>query len=431
MIAWWPPNRYNDAEGGIVMPNENELAEYARLVVRIGVNLQKNQILVINTPIECAPFARLLAKEAYTAGAHDVVLSWSDEESARIKYDMAPMAVFSEFPDWRRTFYMDYAEQGAAFVSIAARNPEIFAGVAPERLTRTQQAAGAALLEYRQRLMSNENTWCVASVPTAAWAKKVFPEADGAEAQEKLWKAILQTVRIGAGDAVASWNEHIAFLHRAAEFLNANDFARLHYTNECGTDLTIELPEGHVWAGGSELSATRVPFVANLPTEEVYTLPKRDGVTGTVVATKPLVYQGSLIEHFRLRFEAGRVVEFHAERGEDVLRELLATDEGASRLGEVALVPYDSPISQSGLLFYNTLFDENAACHLALGKAYPTCLEGGDKMQSVELLQHGVNDSLLHEDFMVGSRELAITGTRRADGRDVPVFRHGNFVDFA
>ena len=220
------------------------------------------------------------------------------------------------------------------------------------------------------------------------------------------------------------------FLHRAAAFLNENDFASLHYTNEVGTDLTIELPEGHVWAGGSELAATHVPFVANLPTEEVYTLPKSDGVHGKVVATKPLVYQGSLIEGFWLKFEQGRVVDFHADKGEDVLRELLATDEGSSRLGEVALVPYDSPISKSGLLFYNTLFDENAACHLALGKAYPTSLKGGEDMQSVELLQHGVNDSLLHEDFMVGSRALAITGKRRSDGREMPVFQHGNFIEF-
>ncbi len=413
------------------MPAQNLLEAYARLVVCIGVNLQHDQILVINSPIECAPFARLLAKEAYKAGAHEVVMSWGDELSARIKYDMAGTAVFSEFPEWRRAFYTDYAEQGAAFISIAARDPEIFSGVDPERLTLAQQAAGAALLEYRARLMANKNTWCVASVPTAAWAKKVFPEASEDEAVAKLWDAIFRTVRIGGEqDVVAAWHNHIDYLHRAAKFLNDNDFASLHYTNELGTDLTIELPEGHLWAGGSEMAATHVPFVANLPTEEVYTLPKRDGVTGRVVASKPLVYQGSLIEHFWLEFEGGKVVRFHAEKGEDVLAELLKTDEGSARLGEVALVPYDSPISKSGLLFYNTLFDENAACHLALGKAYPTCLKGGEDMDSVTLLQHGVNDSLLHEDFMVGSRDLAITGTRRSDGREVPVFRNGNFVDF-
>lgn len=413
------------------MPAQNLLEAYARLVVRIGVNLQHDQILVVSSPIECAPFARLLAKEAYAAGAHEVVMSWGDELSARIKYDMAETAVFSEFPEWRRAFYTDYAEQGAAFISIAARDPEIFSGVDPERLTLAQQAAGAALLEYRARLMANQNTWCVASVPTAAWAKKVFPSVSEEEAMAKLWDAIFRTVRIGGdGDVVAAWHDHIDYLHRAAKFLNENDFSSLHYTNELSTDLTIELPEGHLWAGGSEMAATHVPFVANLPTEEVYTLPKRDGVTGRVVASKPLVYQGSLIEHFWLEFEGGKVVRFHAEKGEGVLAELLKTDEGSARLGEVALVPFDSPISKSGLLFYNTLFDENAACHLALGKAYPTCLKGGEDMDSVTLLQHGVNDSLLHEDFMVGSRDLAITGTRRSDGREIPIFRNGNFIDF-
>lgn len=412
------------------MPDQKLLREYARLIVRIGVALQRDQILVINAPIECAPFARLLAEEAYGAGAHEVVMSWSDERSAHIKYALAPQSVFTEFPAWKRAFYTDYAEQGAAFVSIAARDPEIFRDIAPQRLTLAQQAAGAALLEYRSRLMNNENTWCVVSVPTATWAQKVFPGASAEEAQRRLWAAILAAVRIGKGDAVEAWQNHIAFLHRAAAFLNAQDFARLHYRNALGTDLIVELPEGHLWAGGSEPSKTGVPFVANLPTEEVYTLPHREGVYGTVVATRPLVYQGSLIEGMRLRFEQGRVASFSATHGEEKLRELLATDEGACHLGEVALVPYDSPIRESGLLFYNTLFDENAACHLAFGKAYPTCLRGGDGMKSVELLRRGVNDSLLHEDFMVGSRDLSITGTRRADGREVPVFVEGNFAPF-
>lgn len=412
------------------MPDKKLLRAYARLIVKVGVNLQRDQILVVNTPLTCAPFARLLAEEAYRVGAHEVVMSWNDEVSDHIKYGMAPRSVFSEFPEWKRLFYTDYAEQGAAFVSIAARDPEIFHDIEPQRLTSAQQVAGAALLEYRARLMSNKNTWCVVSVPTPAWAAKVFPGCVAGEAEQRLWEAILKTVRIGGGDAVAAWQEHIAFLHRAAAFLNAQDFASLHYTNGLGTDLVVELPEGHLWAGGSEDSQTGVSFVANMPTEEVYTLPHRDGVDGTVVATKPLVYQGSLIEGMRLRFEHGRVVTAHAESGGEKLRELLATDEGACHLGEVALVPYDSPISRSGLLFYNTLFDENAACHLAFGKAYPTCLKDGASLESLELLRRGVNDSLLHEDFMVGSNDLSIVGKRRADGREVPVFIKGNFAPF-
>ena len=404
------------------------LDKYARLVVCTGVNLQKEQLLVINSPIECADFARRIAREAYKAGAHDVVISWKDEIFSHIRYRDAKEEVFSEYPEWQRRFYTDYAEQGAAFVSIAASNPEIFKDIAPNRLTMASQAAGAALLEYRARLMSNKNSWCVVSVPTAVWAKKVFPEVTEDEAVQKLWEEIYATVRISEdSDPVEAWGQHTSFLKKASDFMNGHDFKFLHYQNDLGTDLMVELPEGHIWAGGAEYTDTKIRFVANMPTEEVYTLPKRDGVNGIVVSSKPLNFHGNLIENFRLVFQNGKVVDFSAERGEAVLKELLATDEGASFLGEVALVPFDSPISQSGILFYNTLFDENASCHFALGKAYPTCIKGGENMQSVELLQHGVNDSLLHEDFMIGTRDLSITGIKK-DGTKVPVFVHGNFA---
>ncbi len=408
---------------------ENSLLDkYARLVVCTGVNLQKDQLLVINSPIECAEFARRIASEAYKAGAHDVVISWKDEIFSHIRYRDAKEEIFSEYPEWQRRFYTDYAEQGAAFVSIAASNPEIFKDIAPNRLTMAGQAAGAALLEYRARLMSNKNSWCVVSVPTAAWAKKVFPEVTEEEAVQKLWEEIYATVRISEdSDPVEAWGQHTSFLKKASDFMNGHDFKLLHYQNDLGTDLMVELPEGHIWAGGAEYTDTKIRFVANMPTEEIYTLPKRDGVNGTVVSSKPLNFHGNLIENFRLVFQNGKVVDFSAERGEEILKELLATDEGASFLGEVALVPFDSPISQSGILFYNTLFDENASCHLALGKAYPTCIKGGENMQSVELLQHGVNDSLLHEDFMIGTRDLSITGIKK-DGTKVPVFVHGNFA---
>ena len=396
--------------------------------MRVGVNLQKDQILVINAPIECAAFARMIAQQAFAAGAHDVVVSWSDEQFAHIRYEGGKKALFTEFPEWRRAFYEDYAAQGAAFVSIAARDPEIFGDIDPEKLKLANQAAGAALMEYRERLMNNRNTWCVVSVPTKGWAKKVFPDLSEDEAVACLWREIYKTVRVGEGiDTIKAWQEHIAFLHKAADFLNANDLQELHYTNGLGTDLTIELPEGHIWAGGAEKSELGTVFAANMPTEEVYTLPKRDGVNGIVYATKPLNFNGNLIENFWLRFENGRVIDFAAKKGEAILKGLIETDEGSHFLGEVALVPYDSPISQSGVLFYNTLFDENAACHLALGKAYPTCLKDGEKMDSVTLLQHGVNDSLMHEDFMVGSRDLEIVGTRR-DGTKVQVFHQGNFA---
>ena len=403
------------------------LKKYAELVVSVGVNIQKDQILVINSPIECAEFAREISAAAFAAGAHDVVISWGDELAAHIRFEHGKKELFTEFPEWRVRFYQDYAEQGAAFVSIAARDPQIFSDIDPEKLQLANQAAGAALLEYRQRLMSNKNTWCVVSVPTKSWAAKVFPNVSREEAVDKLWQAIFKTVRIGEGiDTVAEWRKHIAFLQQAAAYLNAQQFVSLHYTNSLGTDLSIELPAGHIWAGGAEKSELGTEFAANMPTEEVYTLPKRDGVNGTVVAAKPLNYNGNLIEGFKLTFKDGKVVDYTAAKGEEILKGLLSTDEGASFLGEVALVPYDSPISQSGILFYNTLFDENASCHLALGKAYPTCIEGGEDMDSVTLLQHGVNDSLVHEDFMIGTRDLEIVGTR-ADGSQVQIFAQGNF----
>ena len=407
---------------------EAQLSEYARLAVRTGVNLREGQPLVVNSPIECAEFARRIAKEAYDSGAKDVTIVWNDEKFSRLRFEMASTEALGNYPDWRRRLYMDNATDDAAIVSVHAEDPEAFLGVAPERLATAQQAAGEALLEYRARIMSNKNAWCVISVPTEAWAKKVFPDADDAESA--LWEAIFSTVRItGDGETEARWKRHTDFLRRASDFMNACAFESLHYTNEIGTDLTIHLPEGHIWAGGAEETQNGRTFVANLPTEEIYTLPHREGVDGFVAATKPLVFQGNLITGIRFRFEKGRVVSFEAEKGKAHLAKLIETDEGSARLGEVALVPYDSPISKSGILFYNTLFDENASCHLALGKAYPTCLKNGADMDTLTLLSHGVNDSLLHEDFMVGSRDLSITGTTK-DGKAIPVFKNGNFTEF-
>ena len=415
-------------EGMDEKSREELLEEYARLIVRMGVNLQTDQPLVINAPLACADFARRVAGAAYDVGAHDVTVAWNDERLARLRYDKAKKSVFTEFPEWRRRLYEDSAAEGAAFVTIHAADPEIFSGVEPERLTLAQQAAGAALLEYRQRLMSNKNAWCVVSIPTESWASKVFPEDAPDVAVENLWQAIFAAVRLAPGeDAAVRWQKHIEFLTRAAKFMNDHAFSRLEYKNALGTNLSIELPEGHIWMGGAEKTQDGVTFVANMPTEEIYTLPKRDGVNGTVKATRPLNVNGNLVEGFSLTFKDGKVVDYKAERGAEILKELFSTDEGASYLGEVALVPYDSPISKSGVLFFNTLFDENAACHLAFGKAYPTCIEGGEAMTSVELLQRGVNDSLVHEDFMVGSKDLAIDGIE-ADGTHVPVFREGNFA---
>lgn len=407
------------------------LDKYAELVVRTGVNLQKGQLLVINAPIECSDFARRVAKAAFAAGARDVKVNWSDEKLARIRLDSAAAEVFDEFPEWRRDMFMDFKAKGAAVISIHASDPTIFQNVDTDKLTRSQRAAGIALLEYRQAMMNNELRWCVLSIPTESWAVKVFPNDDKEAAVKKLWQEIFATVRIDeANDPVKAWQEHISFLQQACRFMNEQKFTALKYKNSLGTDLTVGLPEGHIWAGGAEIAGDGIEFVANMPTEEIYTLPDRNRVNGVVYASKPLNYNGNLIEGIRLELKQGKVVKASAAKGQEVLEQLLAMDEGASHLGEAALVPYDSPISSSGILFYNTLFDENAACHLALGKAYPTCIQGGEKMNSVELAQHGVNDSLIHEDFMIGTSDMEIDGVK-ADGTLVPVFRQGNFVSLA
>ena len=407
---------------------EDILKKYAALVVRVGVNLQPSQPLVIRAPIGCAAFVRALSAEAFAAGAYDVAVHWSDEVFERIRYQNAPMERFEEFPAWRKLFYDDHAGRGAAFISIAASDPDIFSDIAPEKLTAAQLSAGKALADYRNRLMSNRNTWCVVSMPTPAWARKVFPEAAEETAVARLWEEILKAVRITPeNDPVAVWKEHIDTLQKRAAFLNQCDFAELHYTNGLGTDLRVELPAGHLWMGGAEHSADGVLFAANMPTEEVYTLPQRRGVNGTVAASKPLHFNGNVIYDIRLTFRDGKVVDHTASRGTEHLKKLIETDEGASFLGEVALVPYDSPISRSNILFYNTLFDENASCHLALGKAYPTCIRGGEDMTEDELRRAGVNDSIVHEDFMIGTEDLSVVGRTR-DGRTIRVMEQGNFA---
>lgn len=402
------------------------LKNYAKLAVEIGVNLQKNQLLVINSPIECAALAREIANSAYDAGAKDVFIRYNDEQFSRIRFLKADISVFGGFPEWRRESYMYYADKGAAFITIAASDPEIMKGVDKEKLALNQKTAGGALIEYRERLMSNKNRWCVISTPTKSWAKKVFPNLSEEDAFNALEKAVYKASR-AEGDAIGNWKAHIQNLHKKVKFLNEHNFKYLKYKNSLGTDLTIKLPENHIWAGGAEIAEDGVEFAANIPSEEVYTMPYREGAEGVAVASKPLVYQGNLIEDFSLTFKNGKVVDFTAKKNEEILKNLLNTDEGARFLGEVALVPYDSPINSSGILFYNTLFDENASCHLALGKAYSTCLKGGESMDSVTLLKNGANDSMVHEDFMIGTADLSVIGVTY-EGEEIQVMENGNFA---
>ncbi len=406
---------------------EEKLQEYAQLLVRVGLNIQQGQTLVISSPVECAYFARLCAAEAYAAGCKEVVMNWHDDALGRMKYLYADDTVFDDVPLWRRHFFNDYAQEGAAYLAISASDPENLKGVDGSRIIRAQQASGKALKEFDRLQMCGGFPWCIASIPIPSWAKTVFPEDGEERAMERLWDAIFRAVRIsGDGKAVEKWQAHLKTLHARMEKLNALKFKSLHYTNALGTDLTVELPEGHIWEAGNDVTLSGQEYIANIPTEELFTSPLKTGVNGVVYASLPLVHDGNIIDGFRFVVKDGKIVEARARQGEETLKAAISVDEGAGYFGEVALVPYDSPISNQKILFYNTLFDENAACHIAFGEAYP-CLEGGQRMTKDELKARGLNDSITHVDFMVGTPDLRIVGTTH-DGREIPVFESGNFA---
>lgn len=409
------------------MENKEILKKYATLAVKVGVNIQKGQTLILNSPIECAPFARIISEIAFEEGAKDVVINWNDELFSKIKYMKAPEEIFDVVPEWQKEFYISYVREGAAFLSISASDPEVMKDVNPERIARFQKSRRSALKEYSDRLMSNKNAWSIVSIPTEAWSKKVFPDVSTEEAIKKMWDAIFKIVRVDKEDPVGAWEEHKMSLEKNIKILNNYNFKYLYYKNSIGTNLKIELPKGHLWLGGADKTQDGIEFIANMPTEEVFTLPLKTGVNGTVVSSKPLNCNGNLVENFSITFKDGKIVDFKAEKGYDSLKSLIETDEGSHYLGEVALVPYDSPISNSNIVFYNTLYDENASCHLAIGKAYPVCLKNSDNMSEEELEKAGVNNSLVHDDFMIGTADLEITGLTY-DNTEVSIFKNGNWA---
>ena len=406
---------------------QDRLAEYARVITRVGVNIQSGQTLVITCPIECAEFCRMLAAEAYNAGAGDVVVRWIDDKLSRMRFLRADDAVFNEFAEWLKTFLYEYAGKKSALVSILATDPEMLKDVDPDRIRRSSIASGKALKEYMDMQMRNDFPWCVVSLPTQDWASKVFPGVPADEAVGKLWDAILASVRVtGDGQAVESWKQHISSLSKRAEIMNGYRFTRLMYKNSLGTDLTVELHEKAKWGAVGDKAGTGVNFVANMPSEEVATTPVKNGVNGVLCSSLPLSLDGVIISDIRFVVRDGKIVEAEASEGLDVLLHKLDVDDGARFFGEVALVPYDSPISKSGILFYNTLFDENASCHFAFGKSYPAFTDADD-ITNEELEARGANDSMVHVDFMVGTPDLSIEGVT-PDGRTITVFSDGNFA---
>ena len=405
--------------------NEN-LSKYAELVVKVGVNIQKDQFLYIAASTDSLELARLITRKAYEAGARQVFVDISDDQIARTRYELAPEGTFDFFPEWKKTEREWLAENGAAFISIVSQSPDLLKGVDSKRIATFQRAAGTALDKYRQYVQSDKISWTVIANPSQDWAAKVFPELDAEQQVPALWDTIFKATRSDLEDPVQAWVEHNDTLHEKVHYLNERKYAKLHYTAP-GTDLTIELPKGHLWCGAGSINEKGDSFMANMPTEEVFTVPHKDGVNGYVSSTKPLSYGGNIIDNFKITFENGRITKVEAEQGEEVLKTLVATDEGSHRLGEVALVPHDSPISNSGLLFFNTLFDENASNHLAIGSAYAFCIEGGKTMNREELEANGLNQSITHVDFMIGSAEMNIDGITE-DGQIEPVFRNGNWA---
>lgn len=400
---------------------------FGTLVVRGGVHVQAGQLVVIYSPVECADYARSIMRAAFEAGAGDCVIQWNDAMSGRIRYEMAPMEAFSEIPAWMTEARMHYARKGACFITIASEDPDILSGVDPAKLRAQSAAVNKAYAEYWEMITQNRCAWCVVSAPNRAWAKKLFPELSEDAAFAALEQAIARTMRLDTDNPLEALRINNARIAARAAVLNRLQLRTLHYHNRIGTDFSIDLPEHHIWQGGEEANQAGIYFTANLPTEEIFTAPDFRTANGRLVSAMPLCHQGRMVRNFSLTFEKGVLIAYDAEEGRDVLENIFSADEGARRLGEIALVEKASPISQMGLLFYNTLFDENASCHFAVGSAYPSCVEGGLDQSEVELLAMGINSSMEHVDFMVGTEDLQIIGVT-ADGREIPVFADGNFA---
>jgi len=405
---------------------QQHLKDYARLIVQIGANVQPGQTVVLSSATDSAYFARLVAEAAYDAGAREVITRFYDDTLKRMHYLRADDAVFDEVPRWVPEFYNEYAQRGSAIIHIIASDPELLLGVEPNRIQRANIAISTATKAYQNKQMANDFPWTIAAIPGEAWAKKVFPDLDPQAAVERLWEAILKCVHVGEGDPVAIWREKVATMSKRAETLNDYRFQTLRFRNSLGTDVTLKLPEEHQWVACGEKAKTGQAFVANIPTEEIFVLPDRYGTEGVVYSSMPLSLNGNLIENIKFTFEQGKIVKVKAASGLEHLEKELDIDEGARYLGEIALVPHASPISEMGILFYNTLFDENASCHLAFGKAYPKFRDAAERTEE-ELKARGMNDSLVHVDFMVGTADMSIIGTTE-DGQEIAVFVDGNFA---
>ena len=413
----------------MVLPNFKEnLQKYAKLLVSKGINVQEGHTVVINIDVEQASFARLLVKEAYALGAEEVVVKWADDVISREKYLHTPEERLTDIPQYKIDESNDMLERKASRLSVRSSDPDALNGVDSKKLGAVMTATSKALMAQRIATQANKVSWTVASASGAAWAAKVFPELETEEEQvDALWDEIFKTCRVYEENPIKAWDDHETRLRSKADVLNEEQFDALHYTTPEGTDLTVGMPKNHIWDSAGAINAQGEEFVANMPTEEVFSAPDGRRIDGVVKSTKPLSYSGNIIDGMTFTFKDGAVVEVNAEKGEDVLKNLVEDNDGARSLGEVALVPHKSPISQSGLVFFNTLFDENASNHLALGSAYAFSVQGGTEMSQEELAEAGLNRSNVHVDFMIGSETMNIDGIRK-DGSKMPIFRNGDWA---
>ena len=408
------------------------LKKYAEAIVKVGLNLRAGQRLIITNAASrgVPPAGRALVHEvtkaAYAAGARYVEVIWGDEEMLRIRLQNAPSDSFSEYPKWHINGILDMIKNGDALLSVYANDPDALYGLDTDRINAMQKSHLENYKEIGENVSRNAINWCVVASGSPAWAAKIFPDLEAKEAEEKLWQAIFETTRADLPDPVAAWQDHIQNLKKRSKYLQDKTYSALHYKGP-GTDFTLGLPRGHKWISAQALAENGVVFTANMPTEEVFTLPDRHRAEGAVASTFPLSYGGSLIEDFSVTFENGRIVKVQAKKNEAILQKLVDTDEGSTRLGEVALVPASSPISKRGHLFYNTLFDENASCHIAIGRAYRFSLIGGEELTDEEFNTAGGNTSLTHVDFMIGSPQMDIDGIKE-DGTREPVMRSGEWA---
>ena len=403
------------------------LKKYAELIVKQGVNLQPNQELVVDASIENYELAREIAKVAYDIGAKDVIVHYNDEVITRLRYENCDVEHFQEIPKYLQELRNDYALKHAAIVTITSADPESLKGIDPQKILARNRAMHESCKTFYDHLDLGIDRWCIVGAPSVAWANKVFPEMSDEEAVEALWKAIYHVTRCDQENPIEAWNEHRHSFERRVGILNEKKIKSLHYTNGLGTDLTVELNPDYLFAGGGSQTTDGVYSFPNIPTEEIFTSPYYLGVNGIVYSSMPLNYNGQIIDEFSMTFENGRIVNYDAKVGYDTLKSIIETDEGSHYLGEVALVPYDSPIRQMNILFYNTLFDENAACHLAVGKGFGECIENGLSYNKEQLKEKGINDSLTHVDFMIGTKDLSIVA-KLQDGQEFVIFENGNYA---